>query len=52
MNTGSVIIYIKTDYICKDNARDVKTRLHTPNYEFNKLLPKEKTKKVIGLIKI
>ena len=40
-----------TDYIYKDIAKDVETRFDTSNYELDKLLPKGKIKKVIGLMK-
>ena len=48
MGTDSFILYIKTDYIYKNIAEDVKTRFDTSNY---KPLPKGKNKKVIGLMK-
>ena len=41
----------KTDDIFKDIAEDVEIRFDTSNYELDKPLPKEKNKKVIGLIK-
>ena len=33
MNTGSFIVYIKTDNIYKDTAEDDETRFDTSNYE-------------------
>ena len=51
MDTDSFIIYIKADDIYKDIAEDVETRFDTSNYELNRSLPKEKNKKVIGLMK-
>ena len=56
MDTNSFIVQIKTDYIYKDIAEDVETRFDTPHYELEcnsieKLLPKGKKKKVIGLMK-
>ena len=33
MNTGSFIVYIKTDNIFKDTAEDDETRFDTSNYE-------------------
>ena len=51
MDTGSFIIYINTDDTLKVIAKDVKTRFDTSNYELERPLPKEKHKKVIGLIK-
>ena len=50
MDTGSLILYIKTDHIYKDIAEDVETRFHTSNYELEKLLSKGKNKKVIALM--
>ena len=44
-------VYIKTDDIYKDVTKDVETRLDTSNYELDRLLPKEKIKKVIGWMK-
>ena len=51
LDTDSIIIYVRTDYINKDIAEDVETRFNTSNYELNKPLPKGKNKKVIGLMK-
>ena len=51
MDTDSFIVYIETVYIYKDIAEDVKTRFDSSNYELNRLLPKGKNKKVIGLMK-
>ena len=51
MDTDSFIVFIKTVYIYKDIAEDVKTRFDSSNYELNRLLPKGKNKKVIGLMK-
>ena len=45
------IVYIKTDDIYKDIAEDVETRFDTPNYEFNKPLPKWQNKKVVSVKK-
>ena len=50
MDTGSFIVYIKTDDIYKDLAKDVGTRFDTTNYELGRPLPKEKNRKVIGLM--
>ena len=44
-------VYIKTVDIYKDIAEDVETRFDTANYELNRLLPKAKNKKLIGLMK-
>ena len=51
METGSFIVHVKTDDISKDIAEDVGTRFDTSNFELDKPLPKEKNKKVIGLLK-
>ena len=50
IDTGSFIVYIKTDDIYKDIA-DVEIRFDTSNYKLDKPLPKGKNKKVIGLMK-
>ena len=47
IDTDSFVVYIKTDDIFKD----IETRFDTPNYELDRLLPKRKNKKVIGLMK-
>ena len=52
MDTDSFIIYVKTDDIYKDTAEDVETRFYTSNFELDRLLPKGKNKKVIGLMKV
>ena len=44
MDTDSFIVYIKTDDIYKDIAKDVETRFDTSNYELDHCL-KEKIKK-------
>ena len=51
MDTNSLIVYIKTDDINKDIAEVVETRFDTSNFELDRLLPKGKNKKVIGLMK-
>ena len=51
MDTDSFIVQIKTEDIYKDIAEDVETRFDTSNYELDRLLPKGKNKKVIGLMK-
>ena len=45
------IVYIKSDGIYKDIAKDVENRFDTSNYELDRPLPKRKKKKVIGLNK-
>ena len=51
MDTGSFIVYMKTEDIYSDIAKCVKTRSDTSNYELGRPLPKGKNKKVIGLVK-
>ena len=56
MDTNSFIVYIKTDDIYKSIAEDAEARFDTSHYELKcnsteKLLPKGKRKKVIGLMK-
>ena len=51
MNTDSLIVSIKTDYIYKDTAEDVEKRFDTANCKLERLLPKGKNKKVIVLMK-
>ena len=51
MDTESFIVYIKTYDIYRDIAEDVQTRFDTSNYELGRPLPKEKNKKLIGLMK-
>ena len=49
MDTGSVIVYIKTEDTYVDIAKDVETRFDTSNYELEISFLEEK--KVIGLMK-
>ena len=51
MDTDSFSINIKTEDFYEDIADDVEKRFDTSNYECNRLLPKGKNKKVIGLMK-
>ena len=51
MDTDSFIVHVKTDGIYKDIPEDVETRFDTSNFELERPLPKEKNKKVIGLMK-
>ena len=44
-------VYIKTDDIYDDVAENVAARFETSNYKLERLLPKGKNKKVIGLMK-
>ena len=48
INTDSFLVYIKTDDIYKDIAKDVETRIDTSNYELDRPVPKVKSKKVIA----
>ena len=43
-----LIIYIKTEDVCKDIANNVEKRFDKSNYEVNKPLPTRKNKNVIG----
>ena len=45
MDTGSLIVYIKTDNICKDIAEDLETRFDTSHFELNRPLSQVKDKK-------
>ena len=51
MDTDGFIVYIKTDDIYKDTAKDVETRFDTSNDELDRPLAKGKNKKLIGLMK-
>ena len=51
MDTESFIAHGKTDDIYKDIAKDVETWFGTSIFEIDKPLPKEKNKKVNGLMK-
>ena len=51
MDTDSLIMNIKTKDFYKDTAQDVEERFDTSNYDVDRPLPKEKNKKVIGLMK-
>ena len=52
MDTNSFIVYMKTDDIYKDIAKDVETRFDTSDYELDRPFPKEKNKNyLIGLMK-
>ena len=44
-------VYIKTDDTYDDVAENVEARFETSNYKLERLLPKGKNKKVIGLMK-
>ena len=51
MDIESFIVHVKKDDIYKDVAEDVEARSDTSNFEIDRLLPKGKNKKVIGLMK-
>ena len=51
MDTDIFITYIKTDYIYKNNAEDVRSGFHTSNYGFDRRFHKGKKKNVIGIMK-
>ena len=51
LDRDTFIFYIKIKSIYADIWKDVETRFDTSNYELEKLLPKGKNEKVIGLIK-
>ena len=46
------MLHGQNDYVYVDIAKDVNTRFDTSNYELERLLPKGKNKKVIGLITV
>ena len=50
MDTETFNVYINTDDIHKDIAEYLETRFDTSNYELDRPLPKEKYKKLIGLM--
>ena len=50
-DTDILIVYRETDDIYKYIAEDVETRFGTSNYKLDRLLPKAKNRKVIGLMK-
>ena len=45
MDTNSFIVYIKTEDIYSDIAKDIETRFYTSNNELDRPLPKGKNKK-------
>ena len=51
MDTDCFFVHVKTDDIYKDIAEDFQIRLDTSNYELERLLPKGKNKKLLGLMK-
>ena len=51
MDTDSFIANVKRDDIYKDIAENIETRFDTSNFKLGRPFPKEKNKKVIGLMK-
>ena len=51
MDTDSFIVCIKTNDIYKGIAQVIETRFDNSNYDLNRPFPKEKNKKVIGIMK-
>ena len=51
MDIDSLIVHVKADGVYKDITEDVETRFDTSNFEIDRPLPKEKKKKIIGLMK-
>ena len=51
MDSGIFIVYTKTEDIYIDIEKYVDTRFNTSNDEIERPLPKEKNKKVVGLLK-
>ena len=47
----ALTVYIKTEVIYSDIAKDVETRFDAVNYELDRPLPKGKNNKVAGLMK-
>ena len=52
MDTDSFIMHIKAEKFYKDIADDAEKKFDASNYEVNRPLPREKNKKVIGLMKM
>ena len=47
VDTDSFIVYIKTDYIHKENAGEDEAMFDTSNYEFERPVPKQRTKSLL-----
>ena len=45
IDTESFIVYIRTDYIYKDNVEGVETSFHTSSYKISRSLHKRKNQK-------
>ena len=52
MDTGRFLVHVRTEDIYEVIAKDVGKRSNTLSYKLERLLPKRKNKKVIGLIKV
>ena len=50
MDTGSFKVYIETQHIYVDIAKDTETISDTSNYELERPLLEEKIQKVVGLL--
>ena len=50
MNTDSFVVHVKTDDIYKDISEVIERRFDTSNNELEKVLPKEKSSNVIGVM--
>ena len=50
MNTDSFVVHVKTDDIYKDISEVIERRFDTSNNELEKVLPKEKSNNVIGVM--
>ena len=51
MDTDRFVVHIETENVYEDIANDVEKRFDTSNYATDRLLPKVKNKKMIGLMK-
>ena len=51
MDTDSFIAYTETYDIYGDIAEDVKTRFDTSSYELDRPIPKEKRRKIFGVMR-
>ena len=52
LDKDSFLVYTKRDDICKNIEEEVETSFDASNYELNKPLPKAKSNKDIGAIKM
>ena len=51
MDTDRLIFYLETEDIYIDTTKDAETMFNTSNNELQRLLPREKDKKLIGSMK-